>query len=111
MARRRNQPGLASYTPDTRGPVPPTVEKSPMRDELRDLISTQIHSADCGCTDFRPDGSECDDGYYRRLADSVMELWPEVERAVIDCNHDRCRELRTGQRDGAEYLATGDRNE
>jgi hypothetical protein len=46
---------------------------------LRDRIAARIHASDCGCPDFRSDGSDADDVYYRRLADAVMELFPEVE--------------------------------
>ncbi|MEU3452138.1 hypothetical protein ABZ671_00645 [Micromonospora sp. NPDC006766] len=55
--------------------TPMTDNLGSLRDQLRDLIATRIHAADCGCTDFRPDGSDADDVYYRRLADSVMDMF------------------------------------
>ncbi|MFY1686398.1 hypothetical protein [Plantactinospora sp. WMMB782] len=48
-----------------------------MRDQLRDLIAAKMHADDCGC-----DGPE--DDFYRNLADSVMELFPDVERQGRD---------------------------
>jgi hypothetical protein len=45
---------------------------------LRDLIAEKIHASDCGCKDFRPDGTDADDAYYRRHADAVMELFAFV---------------------------------
>jgi hypothetical protein len=45
---------------------------------LRDMIAEKIHTSDCGCKDFRPDGTDSDDAYYRRHADAVMELFPDV---------------------------------
>lgn len=54
-------------------PTPPDA-----RETLRNLIAEKIHASDCGCKDFRPDGTDADDAYYRRHADAVMELFPEV---------------------------------
>lgn len=48
------------------------------REHLRNLVAIKIHASDCGCKHFRPDGSDADDAYYRRHADAVMELFPEV---------------------------------
>jgi hypothetical protein len=48
------------------------------RETLRDLIAEKIHASDCGCKDFRTDGTEADDAYYRRHADAVMELFPDA---------------------------------
>lgn len=50
-----------------------------LRERVRDLIAEKIHAAECGCDDYRPDGSDADDPYYRHTADAVMELFPEVD--------------------------------
>jgi hypothetical protein len=50
------------------------------RTQLRDLIAARIHAAQCGCPDWRPDGTdENDDPLYRHTADAVMDLFPTFE--------------------------------
>lgn len=46
------------------------------RAEMRDRIASALHAAECGCADYRPGDAAADS--YRRQADAVMGLFPEV---------------------------------